>query len=286
MVGTSTGVGRKQRLQGVVSALLAASLIAAVSLALVADGASAGGGVSSDEKECRKAMKLALKKSGSDFLERRLAARLACSQSIGPPGPQGPAGAAGQDGAPGADGATGAPGAEGASGATGDEGPTGPDGPTGPTGPTGATGATGDLGLPGIGLQGPTGATGPTGPTGPTGATGDDGATGPTGPTGATGQDGTDGVSGYSTTSSTSAYTFTATGTTSTRSATCSGAGVRVVGGGYLVSGDTDNRHMAFVGNNPIGPTPEGWQVVFTPNTGTSITATATVWAICASVAP
>ena len=43
MVGTSTGVGRKQRLQGVISALLAASLIVAVSLALVADVVAQGG---------------------------------------------------------------------------------------------------------------------------------------------------------------------------------------------------------------------------------------------------
>lgn len=160
----------------VVSVLIAASVIASISLA----------GLYYDQHE--------------DTIPTILSANgtviIAPAGEDGAPGPTGPAGPAGAQGIQGAPGPTGPAGAAGATGSQGNTGPAGSPGPTGPTGAAGATGAQGNTGPAGTtGNTGPTGSQGATGTQGPTGPTGV-GTTGPTGPTGAgtTGPTGPTGV--------------------------------------------------------------------------------------------
>ncbi len=108
--------------------------------------------------------------------------------ATGSPGPTGPAGSPGPTGPTGSPGATGSQGNTGPAGSPGNTGPTGSQGPTGTQGPTGPTGVgtTGPTGPTGVGTTGPTGPTG-VGTPGPTGPTGPEGPAGPQGPAGASG---------------------------------------------------------------------------------------------------
>ena len=142
---------------------------------------------------------------------------------------QGIQGEAGPQGIPGLDGAPGAQGPQGEKGDTGDTGATGAQGEKGDTGATGATGATG-----------------PVGPAGPQGATGATGATGAA--------------------ASTSVSVVTATGTTVSVTASCTGGKI-AVGGGYSLNAAGNNGAVSSL---PVmtGTTPTGWTVT-QKNTGT-----------------
>jgi len=133
----------------------------------------------------------------------------------GQPGPQGPKGDAGVQGPQGPAGPAGADGAAGPQGPKGDPGAPGATGPQGPIGP--------------IGVQGPQGSVGPQGPQGLQGNPGIQGPAGPQGPAGANGVSGWERIVGAST-------------ATNTASADCS-TGKKVVGGGYVISGD-DNADV------------------------------------------
>ncbi len=144
---------------------------------------------------------------------------------------------------------------------TGAAGPAGPDGPAGPAGPSGPAGAAGAQGIQGIqGIQGPQGFPG------------------------TNGTNGTNGVSGWERIPGTASADDE---NAKTAVADCT-AGKRVVGGGYVLSGQAGDAltENVITSSHPVDD--DTWQVV-TRSAGTiggDHSFAVQAFAICATVQP
>ncbi|HEY0997780.1 MAG TPA: hypothetical protein VGD77_17455 [Gemmatimonadaceae bacterium] len=188
--------------------------------------------------------------------------------AAGPQGPKGDKGDAGDVGPAGATGAKGDTGDVGPAGAPGAKGDKGDKGDAGDPGPAGTPGAKGDTGDPGAdGAAGAAGAQGPAGPDGPQGPPGLQGPAGPAGPAG---------VSGLEYKLNATNYSWTA-GQARTIDVACPGTKQVLSGGFDLASGLRASASRPYSTGT--------WRVTVRADAAIG-SATVTVFAICANVAP